>query len=141
MFSIFISKFTSYTIVNSLQYKVKNESDLLGVKLGVAKGTTMESYAQKKNLTYKQYSDFLHSVHAVENLQIDAALGSAATSKYYASHQSEKKVIVAGSIFQKDKIAIAFPSGAEQREQINKTLLQIQEDGTYQELINRYFGK
>lgn len=138
--SIFTSKFTSYTIVNSLQYKIKGVNDLQGVKLAVAEKTTMEEFAKKQSLKYKKYGDFLQSVRAVETLETEAALGSAATSKYYASRQADKKIILAGKVFAKDKIAIAFPNGSKLRDEVNKTLLEIQEDGTYQKLINKYFS-
>ena len=110
-----------------------------GIKLGVAEKTTMEDFAKKQNLHYEKYGDFLQSVQAVEFLEVEAALGSAATSKYYASKQTDKKIIIVGKVFSKDKIAIALPNGSKIREEINKTLLEIQEDGTYRKLIKKYF--
>jgi polar amino acid transport system substrate-binding protein len=47
---------------------------------------------------------------------------------------------VVGGIFAREDYGIALPTGSVLRKKINETLLDIKEDGTYDELYARYFG-
>jgi polar amino acid transport system substrate-binding protein len=49
-------------------------------------------------------------------------------------------VQVVGEVFQKQDYGIAFPTGSELREEVNRALLDIQEDGTYNRIYDRWFG-
>ena len=49
------------------------------------------------------------------------------------------KVQVAGSLFEPQQYGIAFPSRSQAREPVNRALLEIMEDGTYDRIYDRWF--
>jgi polar amino acid transport system substrate-binding protein len=50
------------------------------------------------------------------------------------------KLHVVGPVFNPEAYGIALPQGSPLREDINRTLLEIREDGTYEKLRIKYFG-
>lgn len=109
-------------------------------KLWVAVWTSMSEFLDKKKISYKAYDDFTDSLQALQDGKVSAVVGDAAVSKYFANHEWASQVLLAGSVFEVDKIWIAFPADSELREIMNRSLLQIQEDGTYERLVEKYFG-
>ena len=59
---------------------------------------------------------------------------------YYAQNQGKGKVKTVGPLYQGQSYGIAFPQGSELREKVTITLLKFMEDGTYDELYEKWFG-
>ena len=59
---------------------------------------------------------------------------------YYAQNQGKGKVKTVGPLYQGQSYGIAFPQGSELREKVTITLLKFMEDGTYNELYEKWFG-
>jgi polar amino acid transport system substrate-binding protein len=49
-------------------------------------------------------------------------------------------VRVAGPVFHPEKYAIALPPGSPLRKPVNAALLELMDDGTYEEIRRRWFG-
>ena len=45
-----------------------------------------------------------------------------------------------GSIFEEETYGIALPTGSPLRKPINEALLKLKQDGTYEELYNKWFS-
>ena len=43
-------------------------------------------------------------------------------------------------IYRRENYGIALPAGSEQREEINRALLRLRENGTYEDLVQLWFG-
>ncbi len=59
---------------------------------------------------------------------------------YYAQNQGKGKVKTVGPLYQGQSYGIAFPQGSDLREKVTITLLKFMEDGTYNELYEKWFG-
>jgi len=138
--SYFTAKITTFLTVNELTSGISSYKDLSDKKIGIATGTTMSAFADKKEIKYKPYADFKLVLKDLEEGKIDATIGEAATSQYHATHKGKDKVLTTGKIFAPDKLGIAYPSGSVLREEVDRTLLKMKEDGTYEELLEKYFG-
>jgi polar amino acid transport system substrate-binding protein len=46
-----------------------------------------------------------------------------------------------GAVFNRETYGIAMPSGSPRREAVNRSLLEIRADGTYQRLYQQWFGR
>ena len=73
--------------------------------------------------------------------KIDAVVHDAPVVQHYATYSGRGDVVLVGDVFNKEQYGIALPEGSPLRGEINTTLLQIQEDGTYQNLYNKWFNK
>ena len=139
--STITAKITTSLTVSELTSGVNSYRDLFGTKVGIARGTTTSKFAEAVGLPYIEFDDYLQAVAALEAGQLDATIGGAATAQYYANHKGAGKIIAAGDVFAPDKIGIALPENSTYYEDINRTLLEIKEDGTYARLQQKYFGK
>ncbi len=72
--------------------------------------------------------------------RVEAVVYDAPSLAYYASNEGLTKVRTAGSVFKKEEYGIAFPEGSPHREIVNQVLLDIFEDGTHAELMEKWFG-
>ena len=138
--SYFTAKITTFLTVNELTSGISSYKDLSDKKIGIATGTTMSAFADKKDIKYTPYSDFQLVLKDLEKGKIDATIGEAATSQYHATHKGKDKVMTTGEVFAPDKLGIAYPSDSALQEEVDRTLLKIKEDGTYEALLEKYFG-
>ncbi|MEO1293375.1 MAG: transporter substrate-binding domain-containing protein, partial [Pseudomonadota bacterium] len=120
---------------------VQSWRDLNGKRLGVAEGTVMERFAEANNLRYRPVSDFSVALDDVMAKRLDATIGDAAVAKYAVTNETDGLLRIAGATFAPDMLGFAFPEGSPLREQVNRVLLQLLEDGTYARLEEKYFGE
>ncbi len=139
--STFTAKITTALTVGELSSSISGWQDLGKRKVGVPKGTTMEAFARKHGLNTVVYDDFQQALQALENGKVFAILADAPVAEYYASQVSEGEVVTVGETFAPDKIGIALQQDSPLREPINRALLQIIEDGSYDTIRRRYFGQ
>ncbi len=59
---------------------------------------------------------------------------------YFAAHSGLGRVVVVGQPFRKESYGIVMRDASTYRKPINRALLSLQEDGTYQELYDKWFG-
>ncbi|MCI4662193.1 MAG: transporter substrate-binding domain-containing protein [Neomegalonema sp.] len=138
--STITAKITTALTVAELESDIQGWRDLEGKRVGIAAGTVMERFAESRGINYRPTPDFMDAVRAVERGELDATIGDAAVSKYYVLHQSDGALMIAGDTFAPDMLGFAFPQGSPLREPVNRVLLQLFEDGTYERLRKSYFG-
>jgi len=139
--STLTAKITSALTVAELSTGISSYEDLRGKKIGAAKGTTISEFLDKHNINYVEHSDFSESLKELEKGKVDAIVGDAAVSRYYASNLGKGKVSIAGDIFAKSNIAFVFSENSPYFELINTTLINMQEDGSFDNLRDQYFGQ
>jgi hypothetical protein len=69
-----------------------------------------------------------------------ALVFDAATLQYWAAKQGKGIVQVVGPTFRPQKYAIAVAVGSALRKQINRALLEIYADGTYEKIYSAWFS-
>jgi polar amino acid transport system substrate-binding protein len=55
-------------------------------------------------------------------------------------HDGKGRVAVVGNTFHKEDYGIVFQSNSPLRKQVNGALLVLREDGTYQQIYDKWFG-
>ncbi len=138
--STLTAKITTSLTVEQLTSDINSVSDLMGRRVGVGQDSAMARFLDTRNIPYRRYEDFNAALAAVEAGELDATIGDAPIARYYAAHEGAGKVTLAGPVFQADKFAIAVPNGSALLEKINRSLLEIREDGTYERLQAKWFG-
>jgi len=139
--STLTAKITSALTVSQLSSSISSYKDLYGKKIGAPKGTTISQFLDKNNIPYIEYDDFNQTLTELKNKRLDAVVGDAAVSQYYVKTQGNGALITAGDVFAKDNIAFAFSEDSAYFETINSELITMQEDGRFQELQEKYFGR
>ncbi len=139
--STLTAKITTSLTVDQLTSDINSYKDLVGKRVGVGVNSAMSKFLDRKNIPYRKYKDFKHALAAVERGELDATIGDAPVVQYYATHEGAGKVMLAGPVFAPDKFGIALPTGSKLLERVNTTLLELKEDGTYERLSSKWFGR
>jgi polar amino acid transport system substrate-binding protein len=77
---------------------------------------------------------------ALQKGGVDAVVFDSPVLLYYAGHEGQGKVQVAGPVFHKENYGIVLPAGSPLRKPINEALLTVRENGVYQKLYDEWFG-
>ena len=134
------AELTSSFTVEQLQGGINGLEDLPGKKVGTTTGSTSAAYISSHNSILQEFQKIDEAIEALEAGKLDAVVFDAPVLLYYAANDGRGKVRVVGRIFRKENYGILFPRGSELRKRINEALLKMREDGTYDDLYDRWFG-
>lgn len=138
--SVFVAKITTVMTVDAIQGSVNSINDLYGKRVGTIDGSTSSAFLDDRDLDYDGYADLDALIQAFEAGDMDAALFDAPILAFYTSHEGRDVAQMVGAPFRRESYGIALPSGSPLAEPINRTLLELREDGTYDKLYRKYFG-
>ena len=136
----FTATVTTSLTVQQLQGNIKGPNDLVGKRVATARGSTSATYLHQQNIQVLELKRLTEAYDALLQGQADAVVFDAPVLLYYASHEGKGKVKVVSTIFRKENYGIVFPTNSPYRRSINKALLTLQENGTYQELYQKWFS-
>ena len=72
--------------------------------------------------------------------EADAAVFDAPVMAYYEANEGRGKISLVGPVFKPEQFGIALQPGSPYREDINRVLLKLAEEGTVQALHDEWFG-
>lgn len=121
---------------------IKTIADLKGKRVATKLATTSVDYLKEQgieNVKLLPNTDNLFMELLAGG--VDAVFFDSPPLMYYSQNQGKGKVKVVGPLYQGQSYGIAFPQGSELREDVTKTILKFKEDGTYDKLYTKWFGK
>ena len=121
------------------QKEVKSIADLEGAKIGVQLGTTGDLTATEivGEEGMERYTTYFEAVQALKQGKIDAIVIDKAPAKVFLSQNDDIKQV--GEELSKEEYAIAVAKGnTELTEKLNKAIAELQEDGTFDTIMNKY---
>lgn len=133
-----VSSDEHFVIVNENSPLVKKE-ELKGKKVGVQIGTIQEEFAKELGATPQLYNSWTGALMDLQNNKIDAVIIADVTGEEYLKSMSGlKKVDVV--IDTQPGASIALRKGETKlAEQINQAILKLDNDGTYFQILQKYF--
>ena len=135
------AEITSTMIADKTGRNISSYLDLQNKLVGVSAGSTSENYMRANNISTVSYDSIDDMFEQVARGDLDAVVHDAPVVQHYATYNGRGRVATVGEVFNKEQYGIALPDGSLLREQINTTLLQIKEDGTYDNLYDKWFNK
>jgi polar amino acid transport system substrate-binding protein len=131
---------TSAATVERLQSNVTAVGDLSGKKVVTVRGTVSEKFVKDEGLPAK----LVDSIETAEGLLLDgradAVVYDSPVLRYFAETQADGRVDVVGPLYDPQGYGIALPHNSAQKEALDRALLQLDADGTTEELEARWFG-
>ncbi|GHB14038.1 transporter substrate-binding domain-containing protein [Salinicola rhizosphaerae] len=118
--------------------------DLAGKRIATKIGSTSYDYLQKKlgdNAEITPYPGSSDMYMALMGGSADAVFYDAPNVGYFAQTKGQGKVKVVGPMYEGQQYGIAFAKGSDWVEPANKALASMHEDGTYDEIYEKWFGK
>ncbi|MGE4519526.1 MAG: transporter substrate-binding domain-containing protein [Desulfobacteraceae bacterium] len=122
---------------------IKSIDDLNGKVIATKLATTSADYL-KKHVKAKDVKLLPSTDNLIMELitgGADAVFFDSPPLMYYATNQGKGKVKITGPIYEGQSYGIAFPQGSDLREKVSITILKFKEDGTYDKLYEKWFGK
>lgn len=138
--SLFVAKITTTMTIGALQSDIQSINDLYGKHVGTTAGSTSAVYLDGRSMRYTEFDGIETLFAALEQGKLEAVIHDAPIVAYYAETAGKGLVQTAGNVFQPEKYGIALQQGSPLAEDINLGLLKLRENGTYQALIDKWFG-
>jgi polar amino acid transport system substrate-binding protein len=138
--ALFTATVTAQLTVQTIQGKIRGVQDLAGVRVVTVDGTTAADYLKKHAIPFTAVKSIDQAYPMLDSGQADAVVFDAPVLEHHVQVTNTAKEIVVGGIFAPEDYGIAFPTGSALRKKVNTTLLDMRDDGTYDELYAKYFG-
>ncbi|MDO5757235.1 MAG: transporter substrate-binding domain-containing protein [Rhodobacterales bacterium] len=123
---------------------VKTVDDLAGKKIGTKIGSTSFDFLTDKfgsDATITPYPGSADMYMALIGGSVDAVFYDAPNVGYFSQTRGKDRVKVVGPLYEGQQYGIAFPKGSDRVDAVNKALAAMREDGTYDEIHAKWFGK
>jgi polar amino acid transport system substrate-binding protein len=138
--AFFTAQITANLTTEQLNGSINSLSDLQDKKVAVIKNTTSVNFLKEKSIDYLEFSDLKEAVESVDKGETKAVIYDKPALDFYASKDKEKYKVVGGILTTED-YGIALPSGSPLRKKINEELLKMYQNGEYNDLKAKWFGK
>jgi len=139
--AFFTAAVTSSLTVQQLRGDIQGPDDLPGRTVATLRGSTSADYLKRNSVTASEFNTVDEAIDALMKGDAEAVVYDAPILRYYASHEGKGKVQVVGTVFRKESYGILFPTDSRLRKPVNEALLRIKENGTYDRLMNKWFGE
>lgn len=140
IFAYFTATVTTSFTIDAIDSNIRSIEDLRGKSVATMSGTTTEKYLQEQGIGTLPFENKEAAYEAVANKEVAAMVYDAPALQHYVHHEGKGKVKVIGDLFDPQSYGIALPLNSPYRKPINAAMLQLMEDGTYQEIEAKWFG-
>ncbi len=131
---------SSTLTVKELQGSINGPDDLFGKRVATVKATTSARYLSQVHIAPVQVDRIEDAYPLLEREEVDAIVFDSPVLQNFASSTGRGKVRVVGPLFQREDYGIAMNDGSPYRRMINRSLLSLIEDGTFDQLRTKWFG-
>ncbi len=137
----FTANVTSALTVQQLASDIRGPEDLPGKRIATVEGSTSALYLTSIDIRFTGVPTIDQAYGLIARGEVDAIVYDAPVLRYYSVSDGKGIVDVVGAVFKPEKYGIALPAGSPLREPINEVLLELYQDGTLEEIENRWFGE
>lgn len=141
---LFIAQFTaaatSTLTITQSSNGIENANDLPGKRVITIADSAAAEVLTLHKIPFTTVSSPQVAYQMLNDGQADAFVFQSAVLEYYAAHAGKDSVQVVGPVYTRLPIAIALPIGSALRKPINAVISQFNQDGTYDELNEKWFG-
>lgn len=138
--SIFVASITAAMTVNALNSNVQNLRDLENRRVATISGSTSASLLQDAGIVFADYRSPDEMFKAFEMGVADALVFDGPILAYYQQIVGPNKARVLERTYRPENYGIVLPSGSPLKEEIDQILLKFHVDGTYDDLLGKWFG-
>lgn len=136
----FTAVMTTTLTLDQLSGQIRGPEDLPGKRVATVEGSTAAKYLIARNLGFVGVKSIDEAYDLLEQGQVDAVVYDAPVLAYYSATGGQGTVRLAGPIFQEETYGIVLPTDSPLREPINAALLRLRQDGTYEQIYQRWFA-
>lgn len=138
--ALFTATVTTQLTVDSITGDIRSMSDLPGKKVVTVAGSTSDTYLRRVGIDHTTVTSIDDAYPVLRSHEIDAIVYDAPVLRYRVSTVGRGRERLVGPIFDNEAYGIAFPTESKLTEPVNRALLAIRADGTYDRIYQRWFG-
>ncbi len=136
----FTAIITSTLTVDRIYSDIRGVQDLYGKDVVTVADTTAARFLDAQGIPARRVTTIDEAFDAVRSGSAAAVVYDSPVLRYYAATEGAGDVEVVGPLVQPQGYGMAFPEGSPLVPPLNLEFLKLREDGTAQELDDRYFG-
>ena len=141
MVSVFVATITASMTVEALQDNVDSINDLEGQRVATITDSTSAEFLSTRDLPFRGYTSPAAIFADLEEGRVDAVVFDAPILSFYANTTTEPATRLLPRIYRPENYGIAVQPNSPIREEIDRALLDLREDGTYGDLVVKWFGR
>ncbi len=138
--SIFVAQITAAMTVDAIQSNVESINDLDGRSVGTIGGSTSADFLETRGITHAVYPELEAMLQAFEEKTLDAVVFDAPILAYYVQNRGRGEARLLDRVFKPENYGIVLPPDSALREEINRSILLLRENGVYDKLVRKWFG-
>jgi polar amino acid transport system substrate-binding protein len=139
--AFFTAALTTALTVQQLRGEIQGPQDLPGKTVATTAGSTSATYLREAGVRVQEFAQIEDAFKSLDKKQVQAVVFDSPVLLYYAKNEGAGKAQVVGQVFRREDYGIVVRNNSPLRRRINEVLLTLREDGTYQELHDKWFGK
>ena len=135
------STITSVMTADVMHRQINGPNDLRGKTVGIVDQSGGDTYCSEQKLDVVRFKNVADAVQAMSEHRVDAVVGDASILEYYDLKHPEVKIAVVGELFQRRHFGFAFHrDGTNLREKFDIAIVALRENGTLDQIRQRWFG-
>ena len=138
--SVFVATITAAVTVDALQESVDSLNDLESRRVATVSGSTSAEFLGSRDIAFDGYDNPSQMLDAFADGRADAVVFDGPILAYYVMQDGTGEARLLEKVYRPENYGIALPEGSPLREEINRALLALREDGTFGALVDKWFG-
>jgi ABC-type amino acid transport substrate-binding protein len=131
---------TSSQTVHRLRSTIAGPGDLPGKTIATVPGSIAADYLARLHVPVVEIDNAAAGTDLLAQGKVQAIVFDAPTLQYWAARSGRATLQVVGPVFRPEKYGIVVPLGSPLRKRINEALLEVYQDGTYEEIHDKWFA-
>jgi polar amino acid transport system substrate-binding protein len=140
---VFVASYTAQLTTNltieRILGSIEGPSDLPGKQVGTLATTIAADYLREQKAQVQEFAPN-ELFKALLDKRVDAVVAASPLLAYYAAHEGKGRVKLVGPVFNSAPVAIELQLDSPLRKKIDGALMTLRENGTYQQIYNKWFG-
>ena len=141
LFGIIIAELSAGLTLAQLSSDISGPEDLRRRRVATVAGSTSTNVIRDFGAHLVEVEEIDDAYDLLEAGEVAAIVFDAPPLFQYVKENAEGQVALVGRILNTESYGMAFPNGSPLREKVNRALLDLQEDGTYRRLYEKWFGE
>ncbi len=139
--AFFTAQMTATLTVEQIRGSVNGPDDLPGRSVATPVGSPSALYLRGIGAQVHEFARPQELFSALLAGKVEAVVAAAPVLRYYAAHDGAGRVRMVGPEYRREDLNFVVPLNSPLRRRVNAALVALHDDGTYQRLYEKWFGK
>lgn len=139
--SLFVAKITAVMTVEAISGSINSVNDLYDKDVATISKSTAARFLERRDISYRGYSDLATLLRDFDQGLTRVVVFDAPVLDHYMESDGRKVGHPVGQVFLREDYGLLLPDGSDHLEEINRALLAMRENGEYDDIYRKWFGK